>query len=505
MLGDKGIARLKEAERYIRTEIYDPALKEVNETLVALGKDPITPRPERYMHHMVELNNYVRLLGFDFGKDFRKDVVSTFGELSAQKSKFLDFAEQRLANKKPAMHAVQSAFDYLLSANVFTKTTIPANRMINTMNHEAYADKPILARVLREGSRNIMGVSNPGDDAVWVSEFFRSPMGQFVRTVQQNQIGNAIIGNLSVILSQAGSFPAMFAATSARDVLIAAYKLYTPSTRKAAMNLLKSSFAFNTRKLGIHDIIPGPEGLKNEQILMRKALDVVDKEVSKLAFLAGFENAMRKGFTKDKAIMVGDSIASAVNRIYHEGETPRLLRSKLFSTVFPIQGYSFQAFNFAVGALKGATDKEKSEIITHPSFIPMVFNFAIGSAMIGALYKYMFGIRSPISEGDYIPIITDGRYNANSGNWPFTESLLTKGELPPSKFGIQTPMLLQIPQQFYTGLSQISMGDDEKGIQNLVSASLMAFPKASGSQIARLLFKQGLAQALPKKWEIKEK
>ncbi|OHE76919.1 MAG: hypothetical protein A3F67_05135 [Verrucomicrobia bacterium RIFCSPHIGHO2_12_FULL_41_10] len=473
-LGEKGISRLKEIERYIKDEIYNPALKRANELLPAIGKNPIIPRPDNYMHHMVEMDEMSKLLsGYAAKED--EDIISSLGEMFAPESAFLAQAQHRLADAIPSMHAVKSAFSYLSSINRFVETTIPANRMINTMMDSAFDHTPRLRSALIESSRNIMGVGNPGDDMKIASEFFASPSGRFIRNMQNNLVGNLIIGSIGTILNQAGTLPSIVAATSLRDTLVAVAKVFGSSGKSNAVrNLMKRSFSINVKKLGMHEMIPSPQSLKNEQVLMANALSFIDKGVTKIGFLAGYENAIRKGYSVEKSITIGDSIAAATNLIYHDGETPKLMRSKLFQTLFPIQGYSFNAMNFLIGGLKSIGGKEKSEIITHPEFSKFVFNFALSSALAGALYKAL-GLNFNNLD-DLIPIFGQGRYSPSKGIWPIAD--------PSVK-----PLVLQVPSKFYNGLIKINSGKQKEGIEDLATATLLSFPRATGGQVARILFK----------------
>lgn len=436
----------------------------INRILVKYGKNPILLRPD-YIPHMHEMNAMTKLFGTlsKAPKDWSPFIKPHTG--------MFPFALRRVGDYF-VEDPMTAYLTWMQSAHRLRYMTHTAEKFNNTiaaglLDHPEYRDNlTIKVDALR-------GIRNAKEEGKQVTDFINSPVGNFLREITNDNVQNIIVGHLSTILNQSGSFPILLGTCRPSSVLRAIIDLWNPVTRAAVYEtMMKKSYNLQSRQFAGHEFFGrGVQEMKGIPKLMGQLLSAVDTEISAISFAAGMRDGAARGLQGEYLAYYADKIAAIVNRLYIASESPRALRNRLTTMFAPLQGYIFNGYNFLTrDLLRG---KMVTGLNTRAQRLEAGAKFLAAAYVTNSIFQ-MMGIKPPLSKGDFIPVLRGGRY-AQSTFIPIT------GEV--SLLPIRT--LLDLG----SGIGNIMAGDFDRGINQAARAALLTIPRGGGLQLWRMIMK----------------
>lgn len=442
--------RMREALKEIK-DVYTSRLNAVNDVRVQAGKAPIPFRKD-YMTHFKEMSALEELFGPVQAPTKEMLQAMDFGKAS---SPFFRSAMERLGGVYTD-DAVTGLEKYIRGSTRIEELTPAIKRLRATSSIMPPVAGKAFADLATEtiSNKNVLGA---------LDELTNTKAFKLLAMTQSRILRNLISGNLNTVLVQTGSIPYITSQTGTKNFALGAID---------AMNPTKRAFANAASQV----LRAGDKGTELTPSLAKKALGVLDiplqfmnQQISTTAFLAGLRKAQDKGLIGKEAITFADRVANRANVLYLRSNTPRILRSKMVSTLVPLQRFTLNAYNFLKHDI--AQQRGVAANLSDKEMYKRAANFAVSALTLDAIYQAA-GLRLPISPEDMIPFKSAFRGGGAGGLGPITQ---TAGELVSGSF-------------------DLAKGDFESGTNKFKNAAYKLALPAGGMQLKRIIEK---GQLLP--------
>lgn len=378
---------IRNTVEYMKVE-YEKLLEQMNEVRVRTGKNPIMRRAN-YITHLQELN----LLDdfFQGISNIPDETIKNIPEFIKANSAFFRFALERLGGpfKEDAIDAFRTyaskAIPIIYNTNIIRQARAMAERLPNNAYKyfSQYIDEVLTLR------------------STYVDKAIPKPILTGLSWLRNKLGKGAILGNISSILNQPFTFPNITSAAGVKFTCKAIMQCFTPGWREFAE---ANSTVLHGR---IFEIDFDPTLLKKADIALAFLMQAADREMVRIAFTAGFQQATSRGLNTEEAIRFADDMAFKTQSGFNLSDLPPVFRSKFTQTFLQFQNTVNNGFNYMKFDLgKNQQTGERSKWGTFKAALTLIGTFLAINKLYDAL-----GLPTPVdSAHDLVPVISMGEY-----------------------------------------------------------------------------------------------